>query len=82
MSPYLIALIVITTTLAVAAAAIYFGGYADDILEWYAEKYYKAKAKAEFVALQNTGSEKAQDFLKSKSYASRGCYDSMMNLSR
>ena len=39
-------------------------GYADDILESLAKKYYAAKAKTQAVALETIGNEKAQGFLK------------------
>jgi len=62
---------IIVTILAVAAAAVYFLGYADNVLEWWAEKYYKAKAKEEGKVLENTESEKAEGFLKGQWLCSR-----------
>lgn len=62
-SPWVIVGLVVATLVAIAAA-IYFSGYADDILEYWAKKYYKAKAKTEATALQHAGSEKAEGFLK------------------
>lgn len=53
-----------TTTLLAILAGIYYGGYADDILEGMAKKYYAAKAQAEATALAHTGSEKVQGVLK------------------
>lgn len=58
---------VIVTLLAVAAAGIYFSGYADDIGRWGAKKYYAGQAKAEAEALGKVGSEKAEAFLKGES---------------
>ena len=44
----------------------YYSGYADDILEAMAKKYYSAKAQTEAAALGKIGNEKAQGFLKGK----------------
>ncbi|EXJ94797.1 hypothetical protein A1O1_03195 [Capronia coronata CBS 617.96] len=54
----------ILTILAVAAAGIYFAGYADDVAEWFAKKYYKGKAIAEVKVFENAGSEKLQSMAK------------------
>jgi predicted methyltransferase len=56
-----------TTTILLILAGIYYSGYADDILEAAAKKYYSAKAQAEATALAHTGSEKVQGVLKGKS---------------
>lgn len=37
----------VVTVLALILATIYFAGYADDVAEWWAKRYYKAKAVAE-----------------------------------
>lgn len=47
----------IITTLAIIAASVYFAGYGDDVAEWWAKRYYKAKAIAEVKVLENTGLE-------------------------
>lgn len=36
------------------------------VYEWVAEKYFKAEAKAEMIALEKTGSKEAEGFLKEK----------------
>jgi hypothetical protein len=61
---FLIALTGIITTLAIVAASVYFSGYADDVAEWWAKRYYKAKAIAEVKVLENVGSEKVQGAVK------------------
>lgn len=58
-------LAVIVSVVAVAVAAIWFGGYADDVGEWWAKRYYKAKAIAEVKILENAGSEQVEGALKS-----------------
>ena len=58
-----------TTIIAGVLAAIYYGGYADDILEAMAKKYYAAKAQTEAAALGKIGNEKAQSFLKGTTLA-------------
>ncbi|EXJ88830.1 hypothetical protein A1O3_01894 [Capronia epimyces CBS 606.96] len=60
----LTSLAVIITVLAITAATIYFAGYADDVTEWIAKRYYKGKAIAEVKVLENTGSEKLQSMAK------------------
>ncbi|KAI1624971.1 hypothetical protein EDD37DRAFT_628538 [Exophiala viscosa] len=55
---------VIVTLLALALATIYFTGYADDAAEWFAKRYYKAKAIAEVKVLENAGSDELQGALK------------------
>lgn len=59
-------IVITATTILAILAGIYYSGYADDILEAMAKKYYSAKAQAEAVALANTGSEKVQGVLKGK----------------
>ncbi|KIW61638.1 hypothetical protein PV05_01737 [Exophiala xenobiotica] len=54
----------IVTLLALVAGTIYFTGYADDVAEWWAKRYYKAKAIAEVKVLENVGSEKVEGALK------------------
>ena len=51
-------IVITTTTLLGTLAGVYYSGYADDILEAAAKKYYSVKAQAEATALANTGSEK------------------------
>jgi len=36
------------------------------VYEWVAEKYFKAEAKAEMIALEKSGSKEAEGFLKEK----------------
>ncbi|KAK4936534.1 hypothetical protein LTR10_022583 [Elasticomyces elasticus] len=55
---------VIVTLLALVLATIYFTGYADDVAEWWAKRYYKAKAIAEVKVLENAESDKLQGVLK------------------
>lgn len=55
---------IFVTVLAVAAAGIYFAGYADDVGRWAAKKYYVGKAKAEVEAMGKLGGDAAQGFLK------------------
>jgi hypothetical protein len=57
-------LTVIITLLALVAGTIYFTGYADDVAEWWAKRYYKAKAIAEVKVLENVGSEKVEGMMK------------------
>lgn len=45
------------------AAGIYFSGQADDVMQYFAEKYFKAEAKAEEKALEKAGATKAEGFL-------------------
>ena len=60
-----VATIAITTTIiAGVMAAIYYSGYADDIMMAMAKKFYEGKAQAEAAALGKIGNEKAQSFLK------------------
>lgn len=54
----------IVTFLAIVAASIYFAGYGDDVAEWWAKRYYKAKALAEVKVFENAGSEKVQGMVK------------------
>ena len=60
----LLTMTITTTLIAGILAAIYYSGYADDILEDMAKKYYSAKAQTEAAALGKVGNEKAQGFLK------------------
>jgi len=57
-------LAIIVTVLALIAATVYFAGYADDAVEWWAKRYYKAKAAAEVKVLENVGGEKVEGALK------------------
>ncbi|OAP65537.1 hypothetical protein AYL99_01509 [Fonsecaea erecta] len=54
----------IFTFLAIVAAAVYFAGYADDVAEWWAKRYYKAKAVAEVKVMENVGEERVQGMVK------------------
>lgn len=54
----------VVTVLALILATIYFAGYADDVAEWWAKRYYKAKAVAEVKILENAGSDEVQGVLK------------------
>jgi hypothetical protein len=66
-------IVLTATTILLVLAGIYYSGYADDILEAMAKKYYSAKAQAEAMALANTGSEKVQGVLKGEITRSRNC---------
>jgi len=63
-SIFFISLTGIVTFLAIAAASIYFSGYADDVAEWWAKRYYKAKAGAEVKLMENVGEERVQGMVK------------------
>ncbi|KAL6252417.1 hypothetical protein RBB50_000136 [Rhinocladiella similis] len=54
----------IITLFVVVSAAIYFTGYGDDVAEWAAKRYYRAKAVAEVKVLENVGSEKVEGAIK------------------
>ncbi|KAH0845927.1 hypothetical protein FOPE_12583 [Fonsecaea pedrosoi] len=54
----------IFTFLAVVAATVYFAGYSDDVAEWWAKRYYKAKAVAEVKLMENVGEDKVQGLVK------------------
>ena len=54
----------IITFLALLGGAVYFAGYGDDVAEWWAKRYYKAKAIAEVKVLENVGEEKVQGMVK------------------
>jgi hypothetical protein len=58
---------VTTTVIAGVLAAIYYSGYADDIMMAMTKRFYEAKAKTEAAALGKIGNEKAQGFLKGTS---------------
>ena len=60
------AIAIVVTVLAVAIGGLYFSGYADDIMVYYAKKFYEGKAKAEMLAMQNLGEGKAKDLIKGK----------------
>jgi hypothetical protein len=64
---YFIVLITFTTVAAILAG-VYFSGYADDTIEFIMKKFFKAKAKAEMIALEKAGEGQAQDFLKGRCY--------------
>ena len=55
------------STIIAVLAGIYFSGYADDYIEFFMEKFFKAKAKAEMTAMETAGEGQAQDFLKGES---------------
>ncbi|KIX00685.1 uncharacterized protein Z518_09750 [Rhinocladiella mackenziei CBS 650.93] len=55
---------VVLTVIAVLVGTIWFAGYTDDLAEWWAKRYYKAKALAEAKGLQNAGSEKVERVMK------------------
>lgn len=61
-------LFVTTSILAtlIVAGYFYFTGQADDVIQWIAEKYFKAEAKAEEKALEKAGETKAEGFLKER----------------
>ena len=63
----------IFTTLAIIAASIYFAGYGDDVAEWWAKRYYKAKAVAEVKVMENTGIESVQGHAKGMTYRLGPC---------
>jgi len=62
-NPLLIATILITL-LAAIGAAVYLTDTGSDMMQWAAERFFRAKAKAEEKALEKAGSEKMQGFLK------------------
>jgi hypothetical protein len=64
MSRFGITVAVLITLLAVAAAAVYFAGYADDVGKMLAKRYYGAQARAEATMLGKVGAGKAEEFLK------------------
>ena len=49
------------------AGVVYFSGYADDVAEWFAKRYYKAKALAEVKVMENVGEERVQGMVKGRS---------------
>ena len=60
------ATLILTTSLLatlIIAGYFYFTGQADDVIQWVAEKYFKAEAKAEEKALEKAGETKAEGFL-------------------
>ena len=52
------------TIFAVVLGAIYLSGGADPLVDWVAEKFFKAEAKAEAVALEKAGEGKVEEMLK------------------
>jgi hypothetical protein len=60
----LTSLAALVTLLAVTAATIYFAGYADDVAEWWAKRYYKAKAITEMKVMEHAGSEQVEGMMK------------------
>ncbi|KAL8825193.1 MAG: hypothetical protein Q9170_007892 [Blastenia crenularia] len=63
MNTYLL-LTLLLTLLSAILAVIYLTEAGNDMAQWAAERFFKAKAKAEEKALEHAGAEKAQDFLK------------------
>ncbi len=63
-STILTAFAALITLLAIAAATVYFAGYADDVGEWWAKRYYKGKAIAEVKVLEGVGEGKVEGVLK------------------
>ncbi|KAL8954540.1 MAG: hypothetical protein Q9183_007063 [Haloplaca sp. 2 TL-2023] len=63
MDTYVI-LAIILTVLAAIGAGLYMSDAGSDMTQWMAERFFSAKLRAEQVALQHAGSEKAQSFLK------------------
>ena len=61
------AVAIVITVLAVALGGLYMSGYADDIMMYYAKRFYKAKAQAELSIMENVGEGKAKDFVKGMS---------------
>ena len=61
-NPLLIATILITL-LAAVGAAVYLTDAGNDMMQWAAERFFKAEAKAEKKALEKAGTEKMQGFL-------------------
>ncbi|KAL8711398.1 MAG: hypothetical protein Q9225_007134 [Loekoesia sp. 1 TL-2023] len=55
---------IIVAVLSAIGAAVYMTDAGNDMVQWMAERFFKAKAKAEEKALEHAGAEKAQDFLK------------------
>ena len=60
----------IITTLLIIAASVYFAGYGDDAAEWWAKRYYKAKAITEVKVLEHAGIESVENEMKGKSMLS------------
>lgn len=60
----LLVVVIVFTIIALILGGIYMSGAADDVVEYFAKQFFKAKAKAEEKALEHAGSEKAQGFLK------------------
>lgn len=54
----------LVTVLALIAATVYFAGYADDVAEWWAKRYYEGKAVAEVKILEGVGEGKVEGALK------------------
>ncbi|MCJ1279320.1 hypothetical protein MMC21_007144 [Puttea exsequens] len=65
LTPTLIALLILSTFVAIAVG-LYFSPYKDDIRNFVLEKYFKAEAKAEEKALEKAGATKAEGFLKDR----------------
>lgn len=64
MANYLLIASAIITLLAAIIAAFFLTDADNGMKQWAAERFFKAKAKAEKKALQQAGSEKMQGFLK------------------
>ena len=63
----LMASAIVITVMAMLIGGLYFSGYADDLIMYYAKKFYEAKAKTEAKAMENMGEGKAKDFVKGMS---------------
>ncbi|MCJ1407158.1 hypothetical protein MMC19_001228 [Ptychographa xylographoides] len=63
-SALLIVAVIVTALAGIAAAAYMFTDAGKDIAEWAAERFFKAKARAEEKALEKAGSDEMQGFLK------------------
>ncbi|KAG8529965.1 uncharacterized protein KY384_005447 [Bacidia gigantensis] len=62
-NPFVFSPLILIATLLALAVGIYFSPYKDDVQEYVAKRFLKAKAKAEQAALEHTGEEKARGFL-------------------
>ncbi|KAL8865697.1 MAG: hypothetical protein Q9174_006750, partial [Haloplaca sp. 1 TL-2023] len=61
MDTYII-IALILTLIAAIGAGLYMTDAGSDMTQWMAERFFKAKLRAEQEALQHAGSEKAQSF--------------------
>ena len=70
MPSYLVVATSFLALLLALLAGVYFSPYKDDVTNYMAERFFKAKAKAEEKALEHTGEAKAEVFLFVRSFLS------------